>query len=89
MLGGRFSAHDPDRTPADTAGCVKWIIQPSHLRISCSRILFRPTGLVLLKEVRCGPRAVVPTTNCRTAARPEGWNQGTLSITELALVTHG
>jgi len=24
-----------------------------------------------------------------SAARPEGWNLGTLSITELALVTHG
>ena len=49
----------------------------------------RPTGLVLPKEAGCCPRAVVPKSNCRTAARPEGWNLGTLGITELALVTHG
>jgi hypothetical protein len=44
MLATSISGHDPNRTPSDTAGCVKRIIQPSRLRISCSRILFVRRG---------------------------------------------
>ena len=35
------------------------------------------------------PSGSCPKVQLWTAARPEGWNLGTLGITELALVTHG